>query len=495
LIFGDACRQQRKAAMPNDSASRFRFVGHALAGDGPFRPVVTRDATTGQPYSSGPSYLDRYPRETDEKYASRNGVAFYASPLAQAASRFVGYVSTKPAVRKFPHALYEGMEKDIDGKGNSLGVFFQQFLANAKSRGSLCMLVDMDAIPQDVVPNQAAQIAGRVAPYWSIILPELITDYELGDDGKFTFAEFSGTFKHPTGKREACTWRFDRSGWMATADAAAGKSKVVLSEGTHNLGECPIIIWTEGGDFPHFGPFAAIADLARRLFNAESELDEIIRSVTFPMLTMNVEAGTTEAQKLTMAATAGQTIGSGNLLVHSGTTPSYIAPPNGPAEICIKRIDMLRAQINEIGLSVATINEQESGIAMQMRFQAINAELVRAAERTEDFERRAWALSAKWLGMNTAPETEWSRDYNMADIEREMQILADMQAAAMPQEIIRAQQERIVKIQFGNLEQAEVEDLISALDEQQRGIQAGNVVPLPDRNAPVRDSIMRALNG
>ena len=66
-------------------------------------------------------------------------------------------------------------------------------------------------------------------------------------------------------------------------------------------------------------------------------------------------------------------------------------------------IDKLRDQIQEIGLNVATVNQQESGIAMQMRFQAINAELASFSARMEDLERRAWNLSRKWLGMSSGP--------------------------------------------------------------------------------------------
>ena len=66
--------------MANPSASRFAFIGHALAGDGPFRPTVTYDGS-GRAISTGTSYLVRYPRESDEKYARRCELAWYASPL------------------------------------------------------------------------------------------------------------------------------------------------------------------------------------------------------------------------------------------------------------------------------------------------------------------------------------------------------------------------------------------------------------------------------
>jgi hypothetical protein len=480
--------------MPNAAAPRFKFIGHALAGDGPFRPTVSTDAN-GLATQSGSSYLIRYPRESDQKFARRNELAFYASPLAQASSRFVGYMSTKQALRELPHALYESMAEDIDGKGNELDVFFTQFLIHAKSRGSMLLLVDMDAAP--AAANQAAQIEQRVAPYWSMVLPESVTDYAIGDDGKFAFAEFSGNWTNPeTGERVPCVWYFDRIGWRATAKDKAGAEQV-LTEGEHGLGECPLLIWTEGSDFPCFGPFAAIADLSKRLFNLDSELDEILRAQTFSLLTMQSPDNTTEDQKIAMAQTAGQTIGTQNLIVHSGSTPAFIAPPDGPAKVYLERIDKMRQQIDEVGLNIATINQQESGIAMKMRFQAVNSALAACAERTEGLERRAWALSQRWLRLSVAPDVEWPRDFDIADVESELQILQDMQAAGMPREVIIEQQKRIVLLQFGNAEDEDLDELIAAVEAQTRGIEgtpgAGNVVALPDRNAPVREAIVRSL--
>ncbi len=437
-------------------ASRFQFIGHALRGDGPFRPKVTTNGV-GLAASVGATYLIQYPRESEAKFARRNELAFYASPLSGACSRFTGYVSTRVVERELPHDLYSAMADDVDGKGNAIDVFWMQFMQEAKARGSMLLLVDM---PNSLTQTMATQLATRTAPYWTVIAPELLTEYALGDDGKFDFAEFSGTFKRD-GEAVQCTWRFDRSGWKAI-----DKEKKVLDQGEHPLGECPLLIFTEGGDFPCFGPFAAIADLSKRLFNLDSELDEILRSQTFSLLTMQVPDDTNSANKTEAAKVAGETIGTNNLMVHTGSTPAFIAPPDGPARVYLDRIDKLRAQIDEIGLNVATVNQQESGIAMQMRFQAINGELSRFSSRMEDLERRAWELSRRWLGMSTAPTVAWPRDFNLADVKTELEILADMQGSAMPQPVIAEQQKRVVGLQFGGLGQESKDRIAQAIDER-----------------------------
>jgi hypothetical protein len=475
--------------MPNASAPRFRFIAHALRADGPFRPVVS-DSGNGDVQLSGLSYLVRYPRESDSKFARRNEVAFFSSPLSRACARFVGYMSMRPPAREMANEVFQRVADDVDGKGNAVDVFLQQFAVDAKARGSMLLLVDM---PAALPVSRAQQLQDRKLPFWSAIRPEDVTDYEVGEDGKFTFCEFGGTFTKPDGSAVACTWRFDRAGWEARESSKSSRS--VLAEGVHPLGECPVLIFTEGGDFPTFGPFSAIADLAKRLFNADSELDEILRSQTFSLLTMQVPSESTDAQKLAAAKVAGETIGTNNLMVHGGSTPAFIAPPDGPARIYLDRIAGLRAEIDEVGLNVATINQQESGIAMQMRFQAINGELAKFSSRMEDLERRAWELSRRWLGMTMAPTTTWPRDFNIAEVETELRILADMQSAGMPAAVIAEQQKRVVGLQFPGLGQVESDELTTAIDEALlQPDPSGNVVPIrPDPNAPVRDAIVRAL--
>ncbi|MBP8101491.1 MAG: hypothetical protein KAY54_06345 [Burkholderiaceae bacterium] len=474
--------------MPNASAERFQFIAYALRGDGPFRPVVSNDGM-GNATMSGYSYLVRYPRESVAKYNRRNEIAFYSSPLAQACGRFSGYLASQAVVREIPNPLFQAIADNVDGKGNSIDVFLTQFTVQAKARGSMLLLVDM---PPATARTLAEQMATRAVPYWSAIKPESVTDYAIGDDGKFDYVEFSGDYTREDGSRVACTWHFDREGW-----SAHDTEKKPLDADQHGLGECPVLIFTEGGDFPFFGSFAAIADISKRIFNADSELDEILRSQTFSLLTMQVPEASTDAQKLSAAQVAGETIGTSNLMVHSGSTPAFIAPQDGPARIYLDRIKDLRQQIDEVGLNVATVNQQESGIAMQMRFAAINGELAYFSTRMEDLERRAWELSRRWLGLSQEPVVQWPRDFNIADVEQELRILSEMQASNMPAPVIAEQQRRIVAVQFGGLDPERKDEIMQAIDEPMlEPAQGENVVPLrPDTNAGLREAVIRAVGG
>ncbi len=451
--------------------SRFEFIGHALHGTGPFRPVVVSNGTAAGVSLSSASALVRYPREGVEKYARRNEVAHYASPLMRACSRFTGYLFSRDAQREFPHQLYEVMAADVNGRGDALDVWFSRFAVDLKARGSMLLLVDM---PRDMPGNLAAQIQQRKVPVWTQIAPERLTDFALAEDGKFEFAAFRGQFTRPDASQVPCVWRFDRQGWSATDN-----DKRVLDSGEHGLGECPILICTEAGDFPSFGPFSAIADLARRLFNLDSELDEILRSQTFSILAMEVPPTATEKDKIAAAKTAGETIGASNLLLHPGSTPSFIAPPDGPARVYMDRIKALQETIDELALDVSGSSQRESGVALQMRFHSLNGELARFAARLEDLERRAWNMTARRLGMQAMPTTRWPRDFNLADVSAELDVLQRMKDSGMPAEVIAEQEIRIVDIQFAGMDEAERQPIIDAIrNRTQEPPRGDNVIPL-----------------
>ena len=436
---------------------RFTFIGHALRGTGPFDPVVTNDQY-GNATNSTDCYLVKYPRESEEKFSRRCEIAFYASPLAKVTSRFISHLASKPVQRDINNDLLKNIYLDTDGKGNEMDVFWQSFMVDAKARGSMLLLVDM---PQVLPDNMQSQLSDRASPYWTPILPESLTGWEIGDDGRFDSAEFAGSYKDDKGDEQPCTWYFDRAVW-----ACKDNEGNTVTQGTHNLGECPLLIYTESGDFPALGAFSPIADLSKRLYNLDSELDEILRSQTFSLLTMQVPPESADEQRLEAAKTVGETISTQNLMMHSGSTPAFIAPPDGPASIYQIRIKDMRGLINDIGLEVAAPEQRESGIAMQMRFQAINAELGRFSARMEGLERRAWELSAKWLQMEEVPETEWPRDFNIANPEQELQILRDMQETGMSPEVITTQQKRVVAVQFSGMDMEAQEELINTLDNQ-----------------------------
>lgn len=420
--------------------ARFRFISEALHGSGGFRPLVT--GTGASLTVASATWLVQYPRESDVKFARRNEVAWYANDLASACNRFAGYLSQRKPQRDLGNPLLEAMADDCDWRGNSLDVFLSGFTIEAKARGSMLLLVDM---PQRGVPGGVQEIGVRPVPYLAAIAPEQVLDYQTDERGRLSWVEILDGDQI--------------RGWDAT-EWWTRKGDTREEQGTHGLGLCPVLAFAEG-EFPGEGEFAQIADLAKRLFNLHSELDEILRSQTFSLLTLQVPP---EQMNFSAADTA-QQIGTHNLLVHAGVAPGFIAPPDGPAKIYMERIAAMEEKIRRIGHMIEAPDRAESGIALKIRFQQLNAALSHWAGRMEDLERRVFDLACRWLGIPNRTAISWDDDYALTDVTAELEVLSSMQMTGFSDATLREKRKQIVVLDFATLEDDELTALLDAEDE------------------------------
>jgi hypothetical protein len=435
----------------NIDTSRFQFLADALNGRGVFRPTVTYDSA-GRAASTGSTALVRYQRESEEKFARRNEVAWYENHLLSACRRFVGYIAKKPPLREIGHPLLEDFVADCDWRGNALDVFWQGFMVEARARGSMLLLVDM---PRGEAATLADQREQRFFPYLVAIPPERIVAFALNDQGKIARVEIESVWD---GKRAVKGW--DAKRWWVRVDERE------VDGDNHPLGVCPVLAFSESGDFPTFGDFAQIADISRRLFNARSELDEILRAQTFSILVAGYPADQAGARESLENAVI--QIGTSNALVTPGQVAEFIAPPDGPASIYMDAIAKLEQAIDRASLNVEIPAEKqaESGIALTVRFQALNSALTSFARRMEDFERQVWEVASLWLGL--PPERaaiRWAKDYAIGDAKAELEILSAMQMSGFPDAAVRLQQKAIAALVFAAGDPDEAQAAIAAIDE------------------------------
>jgi len=420
---------------------RFQFIADALHGQGGFRP--RSDGTT----LVGPSYLIQYPREGDAKFARRNQVAWYANDLASACARFAGYLSSRrPQRDTLGNPLFDAFVDDADWQGNALDVFWSRFTVEAKARGAMLLLVDM---PREIGTTRAEQMDSRAMPYIAMIEPERIERIEVDDSGMVAMVEIDDGVTDD-GTPMVRGWDTERW-WVRVGEQ-------ITESNEHPLGVCPVLAFGESA-FPAEGEFAQIADLSRRLFNLRSELDEILRAQTFSLLTYQVPAD--QAHTFDASAISGQ-IGTHNMLVHSGQTPAFIAPPDGPARIYLDVIAQVEEKIRRIGHVVEAPDRAESGVALAIRFQQLNSSLVHWASRMEDLERRVWWLVSLWLGLQEPPSISWDDDYAITDLAAELDVLAAMIGSGFSPETLRAKRQQIISLDFASMDEPELDALMAA---------------------------------
>lgn len=422
--------------------ARFKFIANALHGTGGFRPLVVPSYIDTAPTFTGETYLVPHPREGKEKFARRNEIAWYVNDLNATCARFAGYLSSKRPSRVLNNPLLQAFADDCDWRGNAIDVFWSQFTVEAKARGSMLLLVDMPR-GEDLPANQGEQIERRAFPYLAMIAPESVTAIEMNERGQVASIEIID------GKQ--------RRGWNETRWWVVEGGNETDS-GDHNLGICPVLAFAETL-FPNEGEFAQLADLSKRMYNLRSELDEILRAQTFSILTLQVPP---EQDHNFDPSKLAAMIGTHNLMKHSGETPAFIAPPDGPARIYLDVIAQIEEKMRRIGHMIEAPNQAESGIALQIRFQQLNSALSHWAARMEDLERRVWFLVARWLGIEDRTTIAWSDDYAVTDLKTELDILAAMLSSGFSNETLRAKRQQVVNLVFSELPADDVEILIEA---------------------------------
>lgn len=461
---------------------RFAFLADAYHATGGFAPEVMwsqtpvtdeSGAVTGYITNaslSGPTELVRYPRESDNKFAARNAVAVYENHLESAVARFVGFLGRRLPTREGADSpLVNLMVENADLKGTSLDNFLLHFAAEAKARGSMLLVIDMPT--GKPATTLADQIERRRVPYVRSAAPETVVDYRIDDE--------SGLFLSITLSAEEW-WEdklieVERDYTPTTWKVRKGSSQTVLAEGEHGFGACPVLAFTEdGSDFPRIGRFAQIADLSRRIFNARSERDEILRSQTFSLLTLQVppeQAGTFNA------ATVGATIGTHSMLVHSGDTPSFIAPDSGPAATYAANIEELQESVRRISMEATVDNsaQAESGEARRLRFEALNSELATFAKKLQGFEMRMWALFRASASV-ACDSVTWPDDFNLADVIAELDVLMSMQATGFPDRVLNEKRQAIAAVEFDGASEDIRAAIKSAINESEQEVA---IEPLP----------------
>lgn len=412
----------------------FAFIADALNGAGGF---------------ADGGYLVSYPRESGDKLLRRQQLAWYANHLRPACQRFVGYIVKRPAFRDTQNEMLSRFIDSCNWQDDSLDAFWSGFMLEAKARGSMLLLVDM--------PRADQMAAGlRNLPCLVPLYPESVKKFRTNPRGQLAEVTFKDRVQDKSGRWAAVERTYTETGWKF----AGGET----SEGTHDLGVCPVLAFTESGPYPSSGEFATIAHLSKRLYNAYSELDEILRAQTFSLLTLRVPENRFPLNELKDVA---QAIGTSNLLQTFQDGAEFIAPPSGPAETYIRTIERIEGLIRQAALivDIPAAGQQESGVALQLRFQALNSSLVHFARRMEDFERKLWGLVRAWLKIPDAEiNTTWGKDFSIADLATEMEVAQNMAALNAPPEYARAKLKQLVQLDLGTLPGDELSGILAAID-------------------------------
>ena len=359
------------------------------------------------------SYIDKHTRESDDKYSERKKIAYYSNKFVQKISRYNGYLFKNNPIRSSSNKMVEAVFADCDNTGNSMDIFMSSFAKGAKVRGTGIVLIDM---PSDMPDNAQSQIEERALPYFVDIKPEDITSYKLDKFGNFVWVAYADTLDNSTFEEEDIvniTRYYDALEWRILDEDDS-----VLESGSHSLGICPVIFFGENGVFPDIGEFTQVAKIAKDHFNESSEMRDIMRSQTFSILTL--QADNPSDVTLTLSTDNAIKYGSGM------ERPGFISPDSAPVDAYKEKLIALEDNMNEICYDLSTNLSDESGIALDIKFQGLNGSLSNFAQRLQGFELALFEVVCLYLGVNNDVEVLYPKEFNIIDTTQEIATLASI---------------------------------------------------------------------
>jgi len=408
---------------------------------------LAKDAYNGEGGFLNGDYINKYPRELENKIEQRREIAYYTNIFASKVSRFIGYIYKQKPVRDTKSNILKIILDDIDMKKNSANIFFSNFAKNAKVYGCNLILIDMPTALPDNLKDQMQQ---RAFPYTVEIDPQRVLNYKLDNYGNFEYVFISDTMLNEKGKVVEIKRYYDNAQWVIY-----DKDDNALDKGEHNLGVTPVLIFSEDGLFPTTGEFTQIANLAKRHYNLQSELDEILRGQTFSILTMQT------------SSSGDIKLSTDNALLYQkdADRPEFIAPPSAPAEMYRQRIKDIEEQIDTIAYDITTNKSTESGIALSIKFQGLNASLSSFAQRLEDFELRVYEVIAKYLKETSDVTVSYAKEFSIVDINQEIAILEQMQGLISSPTYFKLKAMQIITNDLSSADNADITKIESEIED------------------------------
>jgi len=382
-----------------------------------------RDAYEGGGGFKDGSHIDRYGNEGEDKYKRRQALAYYINYCQPIIDTNLGYLFKQKVVRTTTDADVIEFHKKATLSGElDIDAFMERVSQEAQIYGHVWIAVD---VPTDTVETKAQEIEAGIRPYAYTIPPTNVLDWKADERGdiewvkaKEYYTENGDTpLSSHTPAHQYRVW--DREQWVVYRKDSNGEY-YQHEEGTHGLGVVPMFIaYNRIKDLPSMMGISEINDIAptnKRHYNVRSEIDENVRSNTFPLL---IYPGVVEDSNVNL--------GADKTLEFSGETghvPAFIAPPSSVLDSLHADEGMLENQMLEMAKQNYAIGVASSGVSLAFRFLKTNQALVKKATWLRLAELQLARMVCRWKGKNPDDldlSVEYPTDFGVEDLAQDIQ--------------------------------------------------------------------------
>ncbi len=459
-----------------------RFLIDACQGSGGFRgrigcPDAELGSARGVYGDSETTYLDRHPREDDQKFKRRQHVAHYLNYVEPLTDLKTGLALSKPYnVEGLPPEI-EAWKHDVDGHGTTFEEARRRLVRRAAIVGWAPTIIDLPPKPEGVATAAQAREA-KLTPKLVGLYPGNLIEWEFSD-GELMWLKVRNDFvSRQTFRAEAKkSTRVDFWTGESVETYVIVDGKVTESNLTPRDRRVPLTVLRhkEAEDDPMIGlPMnGPVAVEARRLFNLVSSLDEALDGSCFPVVVIvdSFESDTNQPEggdELVVGAENGL-----SLAKDANQKHYYLSPPSEVYGALEKRIEVTVRELwrmARVEFVRPAGSQNESGLARKHAFQQTNGAIEDFARCIAIWEQATYVEVGRALGLGddtlakirvVPPE-----DFDIDDIEGALNRLEQAMRVKLGRLFESVLKKRVAQEMAPNLDpstRAEVEDEIDAM--------------------------------
>lgn len=426
--------------------------------------------------AAGNAILPQHNREPNDNYLRRRRTAIARAYVRPIIDRYNDFVNREPAQR--PDAEdgtpYAQLLDDADGDGTPLASLMRRALRKAQVDAVSYLLADSNVT--ETFPSAAAEIAAGKRGIIRVIDPDQLVWWRVWNghivEAVICFQDRDGN-DFAWYVTETTTQRIDlkRNEKLQASTTAQLTITTIHPPTPHTYGGCPLVplspIMTDDASLGEDSQASPIAEGQKRICNIDSWLHEEIMGATF---TVTVFLGVSADQIKDVTVGPGQAMclpsasGTGNPAVGKiGADPAQAASLLATLERETKELYRVA------GLSPGNPLESgapESGVSKAFAFNEIEAKCSSLADAAELAENTIIQRISSGYNFEYPGDADWPDEFSVADLGDELAKLLQMQSAALPPVLERAQIQRIANVGF-SLDDDQKAELATELDAQQ----------------------------
>ncbi len=366
-------------------------------------------------------YIQKYDKESQQKYYNRKKSAYYLNYCASVIDTYNAHMFKKPVVRKSDNPYYKRFIEHSDGFDKGIDAFFKEAFLCAQIFGYCFIVVDK---PDTQAATMHEEFERGALPYGYVLPPQSVIDWSTDSHGRFNWVKVmeeqtqdAENFLSP--KSAQTFYRV----WTKREVYLFNEKEELVSRVAHDLGSVPFVLlrnkrgWL--GSITGISDIYDIAKVNRRLYNLCSELDDLLRSQTFAILTYPA----LDAKDLSDVE-----LGTDRILTYdpsSSAAPAFIAPSAAASNAYEVRIDALIQEIYRLARLNFKGGVSPSGIAHAFEFEKTNQALCDKAQNLQQAEQEVARLVCKWQESVFDGEIQYPLDFSITDLEKELKLAFD----------------------------------------------------------------------